>query len=140
MSTLSSDSAIDLAQNHSIATLIAGDAPGVRHRLAPSQAADFSVWLYGPAEPGLHSIGLLFYYDADPAHPSSNFRLMRHTICIDVQPGVNISVIAAAPVPMDLVTQAFHAPPCPFHVAQIKSHTHNAFTCLYSAASGKRRR
>jgi hypothetical protein len=91
--------AADLAQNHTVATLIAGEAQGSRHRLAPTQYAEFAVWLYGAAKAGQHTIGLLFYYDADPSHPSSNYRLFRYTICIDIQPCVDISVVAVASKP-----------------------------------------
>jgi hypothetical protein len=82
-----------LGQAHGIATLLANGS-----RLAPGRGAEFSVWVYGAAPNGVHSVGLLFYYDADSAHPPANYRLLRHTLSVEIDPAVAVSV-AAVPAP-----------------------------------------
>ena len=97
--TASSAAAADLTQNQTMATLISGEAKGSRHRLAPTESAEFSLWVYGAARAGQHAIGLLFYYDADPAHPATNYRLFQHTVVIDIQPSVDVAVIVTVSDP-----------------------------------------
>eukprot|EP01051_Picozoa_sp_SAG22_P018588 SAG22_NODE_3171_length_1881_cov_1.818743_1_plen_500_part_01 len=112
VSTTASAAAAALNQNHAMATLISGgeqaaeDRGGAatasrrrRHRLAPAESAEFTVWIYGAARAGTHAVGLQFYYDADPAHPASNYRTFQYTVVVDIQPTVDVSVVATAAPP-----------------------------------------
>ena len=83
----------DLTQQFAVVTLIAGTRPNLNGQLAPSESAEFTLWLHG-SSPGQHMLSFLFYYDSSPQHRTTEFRWLRYSMEINVEPSLSIGAIA----------------------------------------------